>query len=156
MINIKNFDSKLLKIDKKSYKNIDIYYIEYITMEYTGDYENIYSVNPLYFILGEVDGYIEEKNGSNYLVFASTNKNKEVLKKYAGLWDGIKNLIERANDKAGECGKEFIKITFNSDDNLPLNKILKLHNLTVVVRSVFQENNKYYPQVFLNECLYEL
>ena len=81
MINIKNFDSKLLKIDKKSYKNIDIYYIEYITMEYTGDYENIYSVNPLYFILGEVDGYIEEKNGSNYLVFASTNKNKEVLKK---------------------------------------------------------------------------
>ena len=49
-----------------------------------------------------------------------------------------------------------MKIKFNSDDNLPLNKILKLHNLTIVVRSVFQENSRYYPQVFLDECLYEL
>ena len=49
-----------------------------------------------------------------------------------------------------------MKIKFNSDDNLALNKILKLNMLTVVVRSVFQENRKYYPQVFLDECLYEL
>ena len=49
-----------------------------------------------------------------------------------------------------------MKIKFNSDDNLPLNKILKLHMLTVIVRSVFQENIKYYHQVFLDECLYEL
>ena len=79
-----------------------------------------------------------------------------VLKKYAELWDGIKNLIERVNDKLGEYGKDFMKIKFNSDDKLPLNKTLKLHNLTVVARSVFQEDNKYYPQVFLDECLYEL
>ena len=49
-----------------------------------------------------------------------------------------------------------MKIKFKSDDNLPLNKILKLHILTAVVRSVFQENSKYYPQIFLDECLYEL
>ena len=49
-----------------------------------------------------------------------------------------------------------MKVKFNSDDNLPLNKILKLNNLTIVVRSVFQEDNKYYPQIFLDECLYEL
>ena len=49
-----------------------------------------------------------------------------------------------------------MKIKCNSDDNLPLNKILKLHNLTVTVRSVFEEDGKYYPQVFLDECLYEL
>ena len=49
-----------------------------------------------------------------------------------------------------------IEIKFNSDDNLPLNKMLKLHNLTIVVRSAFQEDNKYYPQMFLDECLYEL
>ena len=49
-----------------------------------------------------------------------------------------------------------MKIKFNSDDNLPLNKILKLHTLTVIVRSVFQKNGKYYPQVFLDECLYKL
>ena len=49
-----------------------------------------------------------------------------------------------------------MKIKFNSDDNSPLNKVLKIHNLTIIVRSVFQEDNKYYPQVFLDECLYEL
>ena len=49
-----------------------------------------------------------------------------------------------------------MKIKFNSDDNLPLNKTLKLHNITIIVRSVFKEDGKYYPQVFLDECLYEL
>ena len=55
MINIKDFDSCLLKIDKKSYKNIDIYYIGYITIKKIDDYENIYSVNPLYLIIDKVD-----------------------------------------------------------------------------------------------------
>ena len=49
-----------------------------------------------------------------------------------------------------------MKIKFNSDDNLPLNKILKIHNITIVIRSVFEEDGKYYPQFFLDECLYEL
>ena len=61
MININNFDSDILKIDKKSYKNIDTYYIGYITIKYISDYENIHCVNPLYFIIGKVEGYIEEK-----------------------------------------------------------------------------------------------
>ena len=64
MINIKDFASNLLKIDKKSYKNIDIYYIEYITMK-DSDYVKITSVNPLYLIIGEVDRYFEEINGIN-------------------------------------------------------------------------------------------
>ena len=52
--------------------------------------------------------------------------------------------------------KKFMKIKLNSDDNLPLNKMLKLHMLTVTVRSAFEENGKYYPQVFLCDCLYEV
>ena len=56
---------KLTKIDKKSYKNIDIYYIGYITIKKISDYENIHSVNPLYLITGEVDGHVEEKMGVN-------------------------------------------------------------------------------------------
>ena len=102
------------------------YYIGYITMKSISDYESIHNVNSMYFIVGEADGYIEEKNGNKYLVFASKDKNKEVLKKYTELWDEIKGLIERVNDKPGEYGKDFMKIKFNSDDNLPLNKILKL------------------------------
>ena len=61
MLNIKNFNPNLLKIDKKSYKNIDIYYIGFITNKNLGDYESIHSVNPLYSIVGEIDRYIEEK-----------------------------------------------------------------------------------------------
>ena len=112
------------------------------------DYVNMHSVNPLYFIIYKVDGHIEESNGNKYLIFASADKNKKILTNYTELLNKIKNLTEKINDKPGEYGKHFMKIKFNSDDNLPLNEILKLHNLTVVVRSVFQENNKYYPQIF--------
>ena len=94
IINIEEFNSSLLKIDKKSYKDIDIYYIGYITIKKIGDCENIYSVNPLYLIIGKVDGHIEENNGNKYLVFGSTDENKEVLKKYTEVWDGIKNKIK--------------------------------------------------------------
>ena len=65
-------------------------------------------------------------------------------------------MIEKVNNKPGEYGKDFMKIKFNSDDNLPLNKILKIHICTIVIRFVFEEDGKYYPQVFLDECLYEL
>ena len=136
IINIEEFNSSLLKIDKKSYKDIDIYYIGYITIKKIGDCENIYSVNPLYLIIGKVDGHIEEKNESKYLVFDSTDENKEVLKKYTELWDGIKNEIETINGgKEGEYGKDVMKIKFNTDDNLPLNKPLKLHLLTIIIRN---------------------
>ena len=156
IINIEEFDSNLLKIDKKSYKDIDIYYIGYITIKKIGDCENIYSVNPLYLIIGKVDGHIEEKNESKYLVFDSTDENKEVLKKYTELWDGIKNEIETINsDKKDEYGKIFTKIKFNTHDNLPLNKPLKLHMLTIILRCIFEEDGKLYPQLYLDDCLYE-
>ena len=106
-------------------------------------------------IINEVDGSIEEKNGNKYLTFASTDKNKKVLVKYIELWDEIKYHIKTINGgeynsvKEGEYGKDLIKIKFNSDDSLPLNKMLKLHNLTIIVRSIFGEDGKYYPQVFL-------
>ena len=61
MITIKNFNSNLLKIDKKSYKSNDIYYIGYIAIKNIGDYEGTHGLNPLYFIIDQVDGYVEEK-----------------------------------------------------------------------------------------------
>ena len=76
MIDIKNFNSKLLIIGKKWYKNIDICYVGYIRIKNNSDYENINSVNPLYLIIGEVDEYNEQSNENIYLSFASTDKNK--------------------------------------------------------------------------------
>ena len=84
----------------------------------------------MYLIIGKVDGHIEcnsvqKNNGNKYLVFDSTDENKEVLKKYTELWDGIKNEIQTINGgKKGEHGKNFMKIKFNTDGNLPLNKTL--------------------------------
>ena len=133
MIKRKEFDPSLMKLDKKSNKNIGIYYIGYITIK-DSDHVKINSVNPLYRIAGQ-----------------------KVLVKYTKLWDEIKYHIQTINSgKSGECKKDYMRIKFNSDDDLPLNKILKLHNLTIIVRSVFEEDGKYYPQAFLDECLYEV
>ena len=106
MINIKDFDSSLLKIDKKSHKNIGIYNIGYITIKKINDQENINSLNSLHLIIGEEDGYIEcslteENKGNRYLIFGSTDKNKEILTKYTELWDKLKHPIKKIN--GGEC-----------------------------------------------------
>ena len=156
LINVNHFEPNLLKIDKKSYKNIGIYNIGYITIKKIDDYENIYSVNPLYLIIAHASGYIEEKGVNKYLVFDSTDENKELLKKYNDVWNGIKDKIKEVS--SGECDfeKDYMKIKFSSDDYLPLNKPLKFHNITVIIRSVFEENGKLYPQVFLDDTLYEL
>ena len=122
-----------------------------------GDCKNIYSVNPLYLIIGKVDEHIEENNGNKYSVFDFTDENKEVLNRYTKLQDGIKNEIETiSSGKNGEYGKSFMKIKFNADDNLPLNKPLKLHLLTIIVRCIFEEVGKLHLQLYLDDCLYEV
>ena len=80
IIDLKDFDARLLKIDKKSYKNIGIYNIGYITIKKIDDCESIYSVNPLYLRVDHVNGYIEEKGINKYLIFDSRDENKELLK----------------------------------------------------------------------------
>ena len=111
----------------------------------------------MYLRINHASGYIEEKNGNKYLIFDSVDENKEVLKKYADVWDGIKNKIKAINDgEENDYGKDYMKIKFNSDDELPLNKPLKFRAMTIIIRSVFEENGKFYPQLFLDDTLYEL
>ena len=132
IINLEKFESNLLKIDKKSYKNIDIYYIGYITIKKNNDCENINSVNPLYLQVNHASGYIGEKNGNKYLVFDSTDESKDLLKKYTDVWDGIRDEI-----KAMNSGKKFLV-------------------MNIIIRSVFEEDGKLYSQLFLDDTLYEL
>ena len=123
MINIKDFDPSLIKRDKKSYKNIGIYHIRYITIKSISDCQNIKSVNLLYLMIGEVGGYTEENNGNKYLTFASTEKNKEVLEKYTIFGIELNIISNTVNaDKSSEYKKDYLRIKFNSDDDLPLNK----------------------------------
>ena len=129
-----------------------IYNIEYIKIKKIYDCENIYSVNPLYLRVDHASGYIEEKGVNKYLVFDSADENKELLKKCNDVFSGIKQV------RSDECDyeKDYMKTKFNSDDNLPLNKPLKFHNMAITIRSVFEEDGKLYPHGFLDDTLYEL
>ena len=154
IINIKDFNPSLLKLEKKSSMDISIYYIGDITKK--AEY-NINSVNPLYLLIGELDGFIEEKEGNKYLNISLTHNNNGKLIKYAEFWSGIKDQFKKINNgSVGEYAKDYMKIKFDSDDNLPLNKRLKFCVLTNIIRSIFEKDNKYYPLIFLDDCLYEI
>ena len=108
-IDLKDFVANLLKIDKKDYKEIDIYYLGYVTIKKIVDYNNnINSVNPLYLMIDEMTGHIDEKYGKKYLVLDEMDENKEVLKKYKEVWEGIKKEIETINgDEKFRFGEDF-------------------------------------------------
>ena len=91
------------------------------------------------------------------MIFDSTDENKEALKKYNEVWDETKNKIKVINDnKENNYEKNYMKIKFNSYDDLPLNKPLKFHTMTLLIRSVFEEDGKLYMQVFLDDPLHDL
>ena len=106
--------------------------------------------------ISELDGFIDEKNGNKYLNITLTDS--DVLIKYAEeLWNEIKYQIKKINnDSVVEYEKDYMTIKFDSDDNLPLNKVLKFHTVTIIIRSVFERDGKYYPQIFLDDALVKI
>ena len=98
IIDLENFDSSLLKLDKKSYKDIGIYNIGYITINKIDDCENISSVNPLYLRITHAREYIKEINGNKYLIFDSTDEYKELLKKYNNVFHVIMDKIKAVSN----------------------------------------------------------
>ena len=118
----------------------------------------IYSVNSLYLIFGKKNGYFEENDGNKNLTLVSTNekKKKKKIKKYDELWIEIRNLIRPITKNLDDYDEKYMKIECDSDGNLPLNKTIEIPIVTMAVRGVFHENNKYYQQVFLDECLYKI
>ena len=85
-----------------------------------------------------------------------TDQSKDTVKTYAELRNKIKNLIKAITDNSDNYDEKHTKIKFNSDDDSRLKKTLELHNMVIVLRSVFHEGKKYYPQVSLDECFYKL
>ena len=111
-------------------------------------------MNPLR--ITHVSGYIEEKGANKYLVFDSADENKKLLKKYNDAFNGIKDKIKEVCSDECNYEKDYMKIKFNSDDNLPLNKPIKFSNMAIIFRCVFSEGGKLYPQLFLDDTFYEL
>ena len=112
----------------------------------------------MYLHINHASEYIEEKNGNKQLIFDdSVDENKELLKKYTEIWCGIKSKIKVINGgKENDYEKDYMKIKFNSDDDMPLNKPLKFYAMTIIIKPVFEEDGRLYPQLFLDDTLYEL
>ena len=154
-INIENFDPKLLKVDKKeSSVGITIYYIRCITKI---PVYSINSVNPLYLVTREIEGYVEEReNGDRYLNISLVKKNNDVINKFNEFYKGIKDWIFKINGSVKDCDKNYKKTKFDSDVFLPLHTPIKFRALTVVIRCIIEKDNKYFPEIYLDDALFEL
>ena len=128
----------------------------YLFIDHASGYINEKKLNPLYLHIDHVSGYVKEEDINKYLVFDSTDQNKKLLKKYNDVLNGINNKIKEVSDSGFDYEKDYMKIKFNSTDNLPLNKLLKFHLMTITITCVFEEDGKLYPQVYLDDSLYEL
>ena len=123
---------------KKSYKDINIYNAGYNTKKKIDDCKNINSVNSLYLNITLASGYIEEKGVNKYLVFDSTElhstvENKELLKNAMIVLMELETKSKKISGDECDYEKDYMKIKFNSDDDLPLNKALKFHNITITM-----------------------
>ena len=150
LISVLNFEASNLKLDKKAWKDIDIYYIGYIDKKPEC---SVNSVNPLYLIINRVYGSVSEKNGNKFL---SIDKGDCVFKKYDQVFSGIKHHIKKIDYNEVNYNTDYDKIKFLSDDSLPLNKLIYFPTITVVIRCVFKQNGVFYPQVYLDDCLYQI
>ena len=153
LINIKKFNSNNLKLDKKSVLGNNVHYIGYISKKPQWNF-NI--VNPLYLMINRIKGHFEEKDGDKYLIISS--ENGDIMQKYQEVFDRVKEIIKRINDYSYpiKYDDNYMKIKFNTNDNIILNKIISFLTITIIITSVTQKDGKYYPQLFLDDYLHEV
>ena len=150
IVYINDFDEDSLEIIKRESRiGANIYYIGYVlNLDY--DYSTIIH---LYFVINRLIGYIEEIEGSSdkCLVVLSSLRNKNITSVLDKIWESIKNKIE---DQINPNIKDYDKFRFNSDIDLPLNTMIEFRSLLINVSCVIEKDNEYYPEVYLDECLY--
>ena len=107
-------------------------------------------------MISKIKGHFKEIDADKYLIISS--ENGDIMQKYQGIFDEIKEIIKRINDYSQpiKYDDNYMKIRFDTDDNIPLNKIIYFPTISIIIRSVTQKYGKYYPQLFLDECLYEV
>ena len=152
---IKDFDKTKLKIVKHDCVDQYVYHIAYV--------KNINNANPLYLIISEFYGYIEEHEGRKYLNIALTGMNNDVLSKYEKMWDGILEQVKKINDCAYISEKDYYKIKvgnvkcdYDKDNiDLPLGKLITFNVVTISNRLLIEKDNTLSIESYLEECLYK-
>ena len=153
IVYIDDFNVNSLEIIKRESRiGTNIYHIGYVL---NPDYD-YNTINPLYFVINRLIGYIEEIEGSSdkYLVVSKNVRNKNINSVLDTIWGSIENKIEdiiNPNIKIKDYDK--FRFRFNSDIDLPLDTTIESRSLVINVSCVIENDNEYYPEIYLNECL---
>ena len=152
IINLDEFDESKIKVDKKDFNDIDIYYLGYEHKKKISECNIINSVNPLYLRIINVNGQFKKgKDDAWYLVISD----KDVYKKLVDIFESIKNKITEKTWDAVEYGKNYMKIKFESNNIFPVDIDVNIHLATILIRAIFAQDGKYYLQLFLDDGFYK-
>ena len=127
-LNLDEFDGSKIKVDRKNFNDINVYYLGYEYKKTITECNEINSVNLWYLI-----------------IFGDT----DVLRKFANIWKSIRAKIEENTGSIVQYDQNYMRIKFESNDNLPTDNIVNMHQVTIIIRSVFAPNGKFSPQLFL-------
>ena len=151
IINLDEFDVSKIKVNKKDYNDIDICYLGYEHIQNISECNVINSVNPLYLRIININGQFKKgKDDAWYLVISD----KDVYKKLVDIFESIKNKITEKTWDALEYDKDYMTIKFESNNIFPIDKDVDIYTATIIIRAIFAKDGKYYPQLFLDDDLY--
>ena len=159
IVYINDFDSNLLEVIKRESRiGANIYYTGYV-FNPNYDYN---SINPLHFIINRLIGYVEEIEGSDdkYLVVTKSMRNRKLIHSFDNVWSHIEHKINpnnfnnNNNNNNNNNIKDYDKLRFNSDIDLPTDTLIEFRSLVINVSCVIEKDGKYYPEIYLDECLY--
>ena len=155
IIDLDEFDGSKIKVEKKNFNDIDIYYLGYEYKKKITECNVINSVNPLYLRIIDMKGQFKKCKGDNIwslIIYGDAY----ALRNFANIWKSTRAKTEENTDDTVQYDKDYIKIKFKSKDDLPIDNIVNMHQVIIIIRSVFAQNGKFYPQLFLGHALYEL
>ena len=138
LVNIFEFNSKGLSIEKTGSGETCICYIKY-------------DKDPFYLVIDNLKGYFEQNDDNKYLTMIFTSKSQKMM--YTRVWEEIKKVINEV-DEFSNYDKNYNVISFDTDDILSLNSIINIYSMTIIIKSVFKDNNKFFPQIYLINCRY--
>ena len=153
IINLDEFDGSKIKVDKKDFNDIDIYYLGYEHKKKISKCDVINSVNPLYLRIVDMNSQFEkDKDDACYLIISGDD---DVFKKLIYIFESIKNKITEKTWDVVKYDNDYMKIKFESNNIFPTDKDVNIHLATIVIRAIFAKDGKYYPQLFLDDGLYK-
>ena len=138
LINTLDFDFKKISTQKAGDHITCIYYINY-------------DIDPFYLVIDNLKGHFKKNDDNKYLTIIFTSESRKMM--YETIWEKIKEVI---NNKISNYNKDYTVFKFDSNDVLPLDTIINIHSLGIIIRSVFKNDNEYYPQIYIHDCWYEL